>query len=221
MVWWMDRLAQEGGPGARPTENWLTKRTGELMKAKHLTLISGVLLVAALAFFWRGSRVGVSADAPAMLREIQRLNELVTVKYSIQKVVGLEEQKRPVGSEKLLLIVQAKVLAGVDLAALSSADVIRVRTGELLVRLPAAQILHVVVDEKSTKVWDRQVTWWTPWVPYNQDLERQARVAALESIRESAMEMGILVDAQANARSSIRRLLEAVGIRQVSFAPAS
>ena len=191
------------------------------MKAKHLTLISGVLLVAALAFFWRGSRVRVSADAPAMLREIQRLNELVTVKYSIQKVVGLEEQKRPVGSEKLLLIVQAKVLAGVDLAALSSADVIRVRTGELLVRLPAAQILHVVVDEKSTKVWDRQVTWWTPWVPFNQDLERQARVAALESIRESAMEMGILVDAQANARNSIRRLLEAVGIRQVSFAPAS
>ncbi len=74
------------------------------------------------------------------------------------------------------------------------------------------EILHVVVDEKSTKVWDRQVTWWTPWVPYNQDLERQARVAALESIRESAMEMGILVDVQANARTSIRRLLEAVGI---------
>ncbi len=191
------------------------------MKAKHLTLISAMLLVAALAFFWRSSRVGVSADPPAMLREIQRLNELVTVKYSIQKVVGLQEQKQWVGSEKLLLIVQAKVLAGVDLATLSSTDVIRVRTGELLVRLPPAQILHVVVDEKSTKVWDRQVTWWTPWVPYNEDLERQARVAALESIRESAMEMGILVDAQANARISIRRLLEAVGIRQVSFSPAS
>ena len=191
------------------------------MKPKHLTLISGLLLAAALGLFLRGARVGMTADAPAMLREIQRLNELVTVKYSIQKVVGLEEQKRPVGSEKLLLIVQAKVLAGVDLAALSSADVINVKTGELMVRLPAAKILHVVVDEKSTKVWDRQVTWWTPWVPYNQDLERQARVAALESIRESALEMGILVDAQANARSSIRRLLEAVGIRQVSFSPAS
>ena len=191
------------------------------MKPKYFTLISGLLFAAALGLFLRSGRTGVTADAPAMLREIQRLSELVTVKYSIQKVVGFEEQKRPVGSEKLLLIVQAKVLAGVDLAALSSADVIQVKTGELLVRLPAAKILHVVVDEKSTKVWDRQVTWWTPWVPYNQDLERQARVAALESIRESAMEMGILVDAQANACSSIRRLLEAVGIRQVSFSPAS
>ena len=191
------------------------------MKAKHLLMICGLLFAAVVGLFIRSGRTGVTADAPAMLREIQRLNELVTVKYSIQKVVGLEEQKRPVGSEKLLLIVQAKVLAGVDLAALSSADVINIKTGELLVRLPAARILHVVVDEKSTKVWDRQVTWWTPWVPYNQDLERQARVAALESIRESALEMGILVDAQANARSSIRRLLEAVGIRQVSFSPAS
>ena len=37
-------------------------------------------------------------------------------------MVGLEEQKRPVGSEKLLLIVQAKVLVGVDLSALSFAS---------------------------------------------------------------------------------------------------
>ena len=59
------------------------------MKAKHLLMICGLLFAAALGLFLRGSRVGVTADAPAMLREIQRLNELVTVKYSIQKVVGL------------------------------------------------------------------------------------------------------------------------------------
>ena len=41
-------------------------------------------------------------------------------------------------------------------AAPSSADVIGVNSGELLVRLPAAKILHVVVDKKSTKVWDRR-----------------------------------------------------------------
>ncbi len=159
----------------------------------------------------------MTADPPAMLREIQKLNELVTVKYSIQKVVGFEEQKQPVGTEKLLLIVQARVLGGVDLSTLTERDVAILKPGEVMIRLPKAKILHVVVDEKATKVWDRQVTWWTPWVPYNQDLERQARMAALESIRESAEEMGILVDAQANARTVIRRLLETVGIGQVSF----
>lgn len=54
-------------------------------------------------------------DAPAIVREIQGLSELVSLKYTIQKVVGLEEKKTPVGSEKLLLIVQAEALAGVDL----------------------------------------------------------------------------------------------------------
>jgi len=79
----------------------------------------------------------------------------------------------------------------------------------------------VVVDEKATKVWDRQITWWTPWVPYNQDLERQARIAALDSIKASALEMGILTDAEANARIAIRRLLEAAGIARVTFTPVT
>jgi hypothetical protein len=34
-------------------------------------------------------------------------------------------------------------------------------------KLPPSKILHVEFDEKSTKVWDRTKTWWTPWVPYD------------------------------------------------------
>ena len=192
------------------------------MKPTFALLVSGLLFVAAVVLFWRSSAsTSVTADPPAMLREIQRLNELVTVKYSVQKVVGFEEKKEPVGAEKLLLIVQAKVLAGVELNGLTEKDVVSLKPGELLIRLPPPKILHVVVDEKGTKVWDRQVTWWTPWVPYNQDLERQARLAALESIRNSALEMGILGDAETNAQSAIRRLLQAAGIPQVRFASGS
>ncbi len=193
------------------------------MRVRLALLASGLLFVAALVLFLRrgGESTTLTADAPAMLREIQRLNELVTVKYSIQKVVGFEEQKKPLGTEKLLLIVQAKVLGGIDLSQLSEKDVAILKPGEVLVRLPEPKILHVVVDEKQTKVWDRQVTWWTPWVPYNPDLERQARMAALDSVRQSAIEMGILTDAAASARSSIRRLLEAAGFRHVVFDPVS
>ena len=53
----------------------------------------------------------ILSSPPALVHEIQKLNELVTVKYSVQKVVGLEEQKLPFGTEKLLLIVQARFLA--------------------------------------------------------------------------------------------------------------
>jgi hypothetical protein len=56
------------------------------------------------------------------LAQIQRLNQLATVKYTIQKVIGLSEQKQPVGSESILLIVQASVQAGIDLASLRTDD---------------------------------------------------------------------------------------------------
>src|SRR5271168_2518476 len=105
--------------------------------------VAGVLL-SALAFFasrsfTRGSALAV--DAPAVVREIQRLNDLVTVKYTIQKVVGLEESKVPLGSEKLLLIVQAEVLAGVDLSKIAAADVQPLSARRMQVVLPPPKII--------------------------------------------------------------------------------
>ena len=160
-------------------------------------------------------------DSPALLREIQRLNELVTVKYSIQKVVGVEEQKSPLGTEKLLLITQAQVLAGIDLSALRTENIIVTKSKARLIQLPPAKILHVVIDEKQTKVWDRQITWWTPWAPYSKDLESRARQTAIESTKQAALEMGILKEAERNARTSIETLLRAAGIEQVVFSPPS
>ena len=155
-------------------------------------------------------------DGPAMVREIQGLSELVSVKYTVQKVVGLEEKKSPVGSEKLLLIVQAEVLAGVDLAALSPGSVKILPGGNVKLALPAPQIFHIVIDDKQTKVWDRQITWWTPWVSPDPDLERQARLAAIASVKQGALDMGILDQAQRNAETVIRNLLRTLGAKSVS-----
>ena len=65
-------------------------------------------------------------------------------------------------------------------------------------------------------MWDRQITWWTPWVPYNPDLERQARLKAREEIEKAALEMGILDQARRNAEASIRSLLQIFGMKSVS-----
>jgi len=75
----------------------------------------------------------------------------------------------------------------------------------------------LLLDEKQTRVWDRQITWWTPWVPFNPDLERQARLAALDSVRQTAVEMGILDEARHNAETSIRNLLKTLGAQSVTF----
>jgi hypothetical protein len=156
-------------------------------------------------------------NPPAVVHEIQRLNELTSVKYTIQKVVGIEEQKVPLGSEKLLLFVQADVLAGVDLSTLGPADVRITRDRQVQFTLPPPKIVHIIIDDKQTKVWDRRITWWTPWVPYNPDLERQARLTARDEIEKAALEMGILNQARRNAETAIQGLLTALGAKSVAI----
>src|ERR1700675_4560565 len=86
---------------------------------------------------------------------------------------------------------------------------------------PAPKIVHIVIDDKQTKVWDRRITWWTPWVPFNPDLERQARLAAKDAIERGAIEMGILNQARRNADAGIRSLLETLGVKSVTVASAA
>ena len=182
-------------------------------------IVAGVLLAAMVYLATRNlTRETAPArivDAASVVHEIQRLNELVSVKYTIQKVVGLEENKVPFGSEKLLLFVQAEVLAGIDLSTLAAGDVKLLPDKRMQVTLPPPKIVHIVIDDKATKVWDRRITWWTPWVPYNPDLERQARLAARDAVEKAALDMGILDQARRNADTGVRSLLETMGVKSV------
>ena len=183
-------------------------------------IVAGVLL-AAIAFLssrnvTRDASPASTLDPATVVHEIQRLNELVSVKYTVQKVVGMEEQKVPFGSEKLLLFVQAEVLAGIDLSTLAASDVKLLPATKMQVVLPLPKIVQIVIDDKQTKVWDHRITWWTPWVPFNPDLERQARLAARDAIEKAAIEMGILAQARRNGETAIRSLLNTFGVKSVT-----
>ncbi|MEI6083363.1 MAG: DUF4230 domain-containing protein [Verrucomicrobiota bacterium] len=176
-----------------------------------------VIGLAGLALYYKyvPQHAGVtrSVDVPALVQQIQRLNDLVTVKYSIQKVIGLEEQKLPLGTEKVMLMVQAKVFGGVDLknvTASATADT-------LLIGLPAARIFDVSIDDKATKVWDRSISWWAIWASPNPDLEQSARRAALVDVELAAKQMGIVSNAQVNAEATIREFLRLAGHSNVTF----
>jgi Protein of unknown function (DUF4230) len=184
---------------------------------KLLSICGALALLIAVPIFWISRRERPRIDPPSVLAQVQRLNQLATVKYTIQKVVGLTEQKHPVGSESILLIVQASVQAGIDLASLGPDDVNVRPDGTVVVRLPAAKILNVSIDEKETKVWDRYKTWWTPWVGYSLDLEHRARLAGIEAATQAALDMGILAQAELNAEISIKSLLGLAGVRTVQI----
>lgn len=183
----------------------------------------GLVLIAIGASWWlvRRAPPAPPLDPPAILTQVRQLNQLASIRYTVQKVVAIREQKQPVGSESILLILQATVEAGIDLVALRPEDVSVGSNGAIVIRLPHAQILHVSVDENQTKVWDRQKTWWAPWIPYSLDLEQRARVAGLKEARQAALEMGILRQAETNAMTSIRGLLGLAGVKTVVFIPGS
>ncbi len=152
-------------------------------------------------------------DSASVVTQVKQLNQLVTVRYSIERVVGLTEPKIPLGEESILLMVEGEALAGVDLSTLSPRDVSHTGKRAVTIALPPAKLFNAFLDEKQTKVWDRHITWWTPWVPYDPDLEHKARLQAIDDLRSAALQMGILDQAQKNAESAIRELLSAFDIK--------
>jgi hypothetical protein len=181
---------------------------------------AGLLLVLAVALWLGRWHLPGYSDPATVVTQVRRLNELATVKYTIQKVVGIREPKYPVGEESILLVVQASVTAGVDLDQLRPEDVEVRRNGSVRLKLPPARIFSVAIDEKETKVWDRQKTWWTPWLPFSKELEQRARLEGMDAARSTAMEMGILRQAQQNAEASVRGLLQLGGAGNVEVIPA-
>src|SRR5262249_32756089 len=134
----------------------------------------------------------------------------------------MKEAKSPVGTESILLLVQGKVLAGVDLSELKADDIaLSAKHDAMRIRLTPPHIQAAYLDENATKVWDRSITWWTPWVTPDPDLEHRARMRAIDDIKKAALEMGVLSEARKNAEMGIRKILEAFGIANVSFSYGS
>lgn len=179
--------------------------------------LAAVLVVTGIGIYRGNLRYDLSAGgAPVLLREIERLNQLVTVRYTVSRIVSLTEPKTPFGEESILLMVEGQALAGVDLTCLTVTDLHYSHSRAVTVNLPRAKLLNVFLNEKRTKVWDRRITWWTPWVPYDPDLEHKARLSALADVRTAALDMGILTEARRNAEEAIANFLHASGM-EVSF----
>ena len=195
------------------------------MKSKQF--LTGLLIGLALALaaiYFAGRRLEWtfrSPDVPSVLLGVRQLRQLVTVRYSIQRVVGITEPRVPVGAESILLMVQGEALAGVDLALLTPKDVRVNGPHSVIIVLPSPKLIDTFLDEKHIKVWDHQITWWTPWVSVDPDLEHRARLQALDEVRAAALEMGILDRAQTNAESAIRDFLAAMNVQARFERPGS
>jgi hypothetical protein len=167
-----------------------------------------------LVFFRGGSRVDLSR--PTVVQQIQQLQRLETVVYSMEKIVsGSQESRflpRVLAGDRLLLIVHGDVTAGVDLAALDPSNV-KVDGTSVDLRLPEPTIFATRVDNSRTRVYTRETGLFSSPDP---ELESETRREAERQLTQAALDGGILRTAAANARNTLTSLLLGLGFETVN-----
>ena len=198
-----------------------------MQRARMVFLVLfGLLLLAFGLLLGFGVRGWFVRGAPVMLttatvlRQVQTLSQMVTVKYVMEKVVVRTVPAgnpigRAVGSEdRVLLLAHGIVKAGVDLSTLTSKDV-RISGKRVVISLPPSQITDAYLDDQQTKVLDRSTGLFTT---FDKNLEQDARSEAVDSIRRAARNTGIIKDADERARLQLTLLFHQMGFEEVEFA---
>ena len=158
-------------------------------------------------------------DTANVVRQIQTLSDLVTVKYVVEKVVILDAPPESTlgqfvqGDNRVLLLAHGIVKAGIDLQHLAPGDVtISGRT--IRIKLPPAQITDAYLDENQTQVID----WKQGFLRgFDKDLEQKARLMAVDDIRRAARKDGILDEATKRGQLQLAVLLHRAGFERVEF----
>ena len=158
-------------------------------------------------------------SSTAVVKQVQALSDLVTVKYVMQKVVIVDAPPDSTlgqffqGENRLLLLAQGNVKAGINLKRLQPGDVM-ISGRKIFLRLPLSEITDAYLDEQQTKVIDWQRGFLRS---FDKNLESTARQAAVADLRRAAREAGILKDADERARLELAVFLNRAGYEQVEF----
>jgi Protein of unknown function (DUF4230) len=165
----------------------------------------------------KDGRVLISVDQPTVVRQIQKLQRLETVSYTMDKIIsgGHDNPLLPkfLVSDRLLLMVHGEVIAGVDLGKLQASDV-ALSDRNISVRLPKAEILVTRLDNEKTRVYSRDTGLFSSPDP---NLETQVRQEAERQLQQAALQDGILKSADENARNSVQSILKGLGFDQIAF----
>ena len=176
-----------------------------------IIFIAGIWLGFKLTHWEKGGGVH-EEDTVTVVQQIQTLSELVTVKYVVEKVVVLDDEKW-YGESRVLLLAHGIVKAGIDLKKLSDSDV-RVSGKKIFIHLPDALITDAYLDDRRTRVIDHTTGLLRE---FDKDLEQTARETAVLDLRLAARQNGIINDANERARLELAVFLHQAGYEQIEF----
>jgi Protein of unknown function (DUF4230) len=178
-------------------------------------LVTGTGLLHLLRSYAHGSLIHI--DQPTVVRQIQQLQRLETVRFSMDKIISGEHDNpylpKFLAGDRLLLVVHGDVIAGVDLGQLQPQDV-SIRDRSISVRIPKSEILVTRIDNSKTRVYSRDTGLFSSPDP---NLESEVRQEAEHELQDAALQDNILKTAGDNARSTLSALLRSLGFTDVEF----
>jgi hypothetical protein len=165
----------------------------------------------------RGGGTLINVDQPTVVRQIQQLQRLETVSYTMDKIISGEHANaylpKFLAGDRLLLVVHGEVVAGINLAGVQPGDVL-IQGQKVSIHLPAAEVFSTRIDNARTKVYSRDTGLFSSPDP---NLESEVREEAERQLQQAALQDGILKTAADNARSTISGMLKGFGFREVDI----
>lgn len=186
--------------------------------ATLVVLCLGVYIGLKVSGWLKGSSLRIE-NTSTIIQQVQTLSDLVTVKYVMQKVEFVDSPPTSTlgmfvqGDNKVMLLAQGIVKAGIDLKKIGPDDV-TISGKTLTLALPRPQITDAYLDDSQTKVIERTTGFLRS---LDKDLEQTTRQYAVDDIRRAAMQSGIFNDANDRARAELRAFFQQAGFETVEF----
>jgi hypothetical protein len=177
---------------------------------------TGAVLLRLIGMF-HGDATVINVNQPTVVRQIQQLQRLETVDYTMDKIISGERDNpylpQFLAGDRLLLVVHGDVIGGVDLGKVQPGDV-SVHGRTISLRIPPAEVFSTRIDNAKTRVYSRDTGLFSSPDP---NLESEVREEAERQLQQAALQDGVLKTAEQNARNTLTSMLQGLGFNQVEI----
>ncbi len=159
-------------------------------------------------------------SSTTIVHQINDLARLETASVELEKLITAERGNTNVlwgiMSESMIFVAHGKVVAGVDFAEMTPADVQVVDPDTVMVHLPPAKIFDDLpaLDNEKSYVADRDTGL---LAGADAQMETEVRRVAEQRLREEAIASGVIETANYNAQQYMINFLQGLGFETIEF----
>ena len=186
------------------------------MKLKILSFALALFTLASCTQEQVEQKLGLREQTTKKLSEMAAAGKLSTVEYTITKMVKASDDSTwKIGDRKILFSCNAYLEGGIDMARYDASKVIIDETTKSIsLTLPKAELISFNMPYNEVKLQYEKVTGLR--TTFGADERNHALQLGESSIRKSVEELGILADAEKNARQFFTSMLKQLGYQTVT-----